>query len=247
VTGRRGIVVPAIAAALAFALLVSLGIWQLQRKTWKENLIATLTERISAPPTAVPPRAEWPSLTPVADEFRHVRLRAQFVAGSEGRVYGSAGLRDDIKGQGYFAFAPARLSDGSTVVVNRGFVDNANPDASVKPIALPEGPIEIVGALRWPEEPGWFVTPYSERQNLWFTRDHRAMAARYGWGQVSPSNVAPFYIEMESPVPPGGVPRPGTIAVKLRNEHFGYALTWFGLAAVLVGVFAFWMRSRRRA
>jgi surfeit locus 1 family protein len=241
VTGRRGIVVLALAAALAFALLVSLGVWQLQRKTWKENLIATLTERVSAPPSALPPHQRWASLTPADDEFRRVRLRAQFAHGGEGRVYGSAGLRDDIKGQGYFAFAPARLPDGSIVVVNRGFVDNPNPDVSVKPIALPDGPIDIIGVLRWPEEPGWFVSLYSQRQDLWFARNHRAMAARYGWG-----DVAPFYIEMESPAPAGGVPRPGTLSVKLRNEHFGYALTWFGLAAVLLGVFAFWLRGRRR-
>ena len=94
--------------------------------------------------------------------------------------------------------------------------------------------LDIVGALRWPEQPGWFVTPYSERQDLWFARDHRAMAARYGWGEV-----APFYIEQESPAPPGGVPRPGPLTVKLRNDHLGYALTWFGLAAVLLVSFGF--------
>jgi surfeit locus 1 family protein len=169
-------------------------------------------------------------------------LRVAFTPGREARVYGGgAGLREDVKGPGYFAFSPARLPDGSAVVVNRGYVDSPNPDASLKPIALPDAPVDIVGALRWPEQPGWFVAPYSERQDLWFARDHRAMAARYGWG-----DVAPFYIEMESPAPPGGVPRPGPLTVKLRNEHLGYALTWFGLAAVLLGVFGFWLRSRRR-
>ncbi|MPZ39868.1 MAG: SURF1 family protein [Rhizobiales bacterium] len=241
-TGRRGVLLPAIAAALAFAVLISLGVWQLQRKVWKENLIATLSERSSAPPSPVPPPEKWQSLTPAADEFRRVRLRADFEADREARVYsGGAGLRDDVKGQGYFAFAPARMPDGSTVVVNRGYVDNPNPDASLKPLALPAAAIEIVGALRWPEAPGLFVAPYSERQDLWFARDHRAMAARYGWGEV-----APFYIEMESPTPPRGVPRPGVLTIKLRNDHVGYALTWFGLAGVLVAVFAFWIRSRRR-
>jgi len=105
---------------------------------------------------------------------------------------------------------------------------------------LPDAAVAIVGALRWPEQPGWFVAPYSERQDLWFARDHRAMADRYGWG-----DVAPFYIEMESPAPPGGVPRPGSLTVKLRNEHLGYALTWFGLAAVLLVVFGFWAARRR--
>lgn len=241
-TGRRSLLLPGVVAAVAFAILIALGVWQLERKAWKENLIATLAERMSAPPSPVSPRGEWQNLASVADEFRRVRMRAQFDPKREARVYsGGAGLRDDVKMPGYFAFAPARLADGSTVVVNRGHVDNPNADASLKPIAVPESAVDVVGVLRWPEPPGWFVTLYSERQDLWFARDHRAMAARYGWGEV-----APFYIEMEGPAPTGGVPRPGKLTVKLRNEHFGYAITWFGLAAVLAFVFAFWLRSRRR-
>ena len=239
-TGRPSLLLPGIVAA-AFAALVALGVWQLERKAWKENLIATLAERMSAKPSPLLPRAEWSSLSPAVDEFRRVRVRAQFDPKHEARVYsGGAGLRDDVKSPGYFVFAPARLADGAAVVVNRGHVDNPNPDASLKPIAVPEGAVEIVGVLRWPEQPGSFVTPHSERQDLWFVRDHRAMARRYGWGEV-----APFYIEMESPAPAGGVPRPGRLTVKLRNDHLGYALTWFGLAAVLVVVFGFWAARQR--
>ena len=239
---QRSLLLPGTVAAAAFAVLIGLGVWQLERKVWKENLIATLAERVSAAPSPLPPRAEWQSLMPAADEFRPVRLRVQFDQKREARAYsGGAGLRDDVKGPGYFAFAPASVSDGSTIVVNRGHVDNHNPDASLKPIAVPDGAVDVVGVLRWPEPASTFVAPYSERQDLWFVRDHRAMAARYGWGEV-----APFYVEMESPAPPGGVPRPGKLTVKLRNDHLGYALTWFGLAAVLVGVFGFWAVRRRR-
>jgi surfeit locus 1 family protein len=242
VTDRRSLLLPGVVVVAAFAMLIALGVWQLERKVWKEDLIATLAERMSAAPSRVPPRGQWQSLTPAVDEFRRVTLRGEFAPGREARVYsGGAGLREDVKGPGYFAFAPVRLPDGSTVVVNRGHVDNPNPDASLKPIALPETPVDIVGALRWPEQPGWFVAPYSERQDLWFVRDHRAMAARYGWGEV-----APFYAEMESPAPAGGVPRPGRLTINLRNDHFGYAMTWFGLAGVLLVAFGFWIRSRRR-
>lgn len=240
-TDRRRLLLPAIVVAAAFAVLVALGLWQLERKAWKENLIATLAERMAAKPSPLPARVEWPNLTPAADEFRRVRLRAQFAAAREARVYsGGAGLRDDVKAPGYFTFAPARLGDGAIVVVNRGHVDNPNPDPSLKPIAVPETAVDIVGVLRWPERPGWFVTSYSERQDLWFARAHRAMAQRYAWGEV-----APFYVEMESPAPPGGVPRPGRLTVKLRNDHLGYALTWFGLAAALLAVFGFWAARRR--
>ena len=239
---NRATVTASIFTLVGLAVLIGLGVWQLERKSWKENLIATLAERTSASPSLMPPPGEWRSLTPGMDEFRRVRLRAQFDARREARVYsGGAGLRDDVKGPGYFAFAPARLADGSTVVVKRGHVDNPNPDASLKPVAVPAEAVDIVGVMRWPEQPGSFVSPHSDRQDLWFVRDHLAMARRDRWG-----DVAPFYIEMESPAPGGGVPRPGRVTVRLRNDHFGYALTWFGLAAVLAGAFAFWFYGRRR-
>ena len=67
------------------------------------------------------------------------------------------------------------------------------------------------------------------------------MARQRGW-----ENVAPFYIEQESPVPPGGVPHPAPLRVNLPNHHLQYALTWYGLALVLVAVFAAWLLHRRR-
>lgn len=238
----RGLLIPSLVMLAALIVLSGLGVWQLERLAWKEALIATLAERQAAPPSPIPAREQWPKLDPGTDEFRRVALRASFPISSEARVYsGGAGLRDDIKSPGYFAFAPVRLPDGATVVINRGYVDNANPDATLKPLGVAEGAVDLVGVLRWPERPGIFVAAHSERQDLWFARDHQAMAARYGWGEV-----APFYVEQESPVPPGGLPRPGPLTVKLRNDHLGYAMTWFGLAAVMLVAFGFWVRSRRR-
>jgi surfeit locus 1 family protein len=238
---RLRLLLPGMVVVAGFVVLVALGGWQLERKAWKDNLIATLAQRMAEPPSSLPLSGQWQALSP-ADEFRRFILRGAFAPGREARVFsGSAGLREDVKGPGYFVFAPLRLPDGSTMVVNRGYVDNRNPDASLAPIALPLGAIEIVAALRWPERPGLFVSAYTERQDLWFVRDHRAMAERYGWGEV-----APFYVEMESPAPTGGVPRPGALTVKLSSNHLGYALTWFGLAAVLVVMFGSWVLSRRR-
>jgi surfeit locus 1 family protein len=237
-----GVVLFGVGALVAFLTFFGLGTWQLERKAWKEALIAMLDARLSASPSVLVPRERWPGLDPEADEFRRVRLRAEFLPGREGRVYtAGSGLREDIKGPGYLAFAPARLADGSVVVVNRGYVAHARPDASLRPIALPEGAVDIVGVMRWPEAPGAFVTAHDLREDLWFARDHLAMAAFYDWEQV-----APFYIDQEAPVPAGGVPRPSPLKVNLRNEHLQYALTWYGLAAVLAIAFAVWARGRRR-
>ena len=46
--------------------------------------------------------------------------------------------------------------------------------------------------------------------------------------------------------PEGGVPKPGPLTVHLRDNHLQYALTWFGLAAVVTAAFGFWLVGARR-
>src|ERR1700681_970228 len=84
---RGGVLVPSLAAATALAILVSLGLWQLERKAWKEGLIATLEQRLSASPVALPTPAEWPRLAAGSDEFLRVALRAEFENDREALVY----------------------------------------------------------------------------------------------------------------------------------------------------------------
>ncbi len=233
---RRGLIGPAIVAAAAFAVLISLGVWQLQRKAWKEALIETMSHRSGARPIELPAPASWDALMPSADEFRRVKLRAQFIEGAKPAfVYtGGSALRDDIKSPGYFVFAPARAPGGQIVVVNRGYTTQTE----AKPVS---GALDLVGYLRFPESASAFVADHDTSGTTWFVRDQRAMAKTLGWG-----DVAPFYIDQESPVPAGGVPKPGPLKVQLRNDHLGYALTWFGLAAGLVAVFSVWAWSQIR-
>lgn len=230
------VVLASIATATGLVILISLGLWQLDRLAWKEALIATLQQRLSAPPADFPPAAEWPDLTPANAEFRRVKLRVAFSDAQRAEVYaGAPALRGDIKGPGYFVFAPARLPGGETVVVNVGWVP---PDRRYD---WNGGDREMIGYLRWPEQPSLFVSKQDRDGTTWFVRDHEAMAKERGWGEV-----APFYVDMESPAPPAGLPRPGALTVNLRNNHLGYAWTWFGLAGTLAGVFAFWLYFGRR-
>jgi surfeit locus 1 family protein len=229
----RSLLAPAL---VAFVVLVGLGTWQVERKAWKEALIASLTERLAASPVALPPAAGWPALDRRGDEYRRVKFQADFDHAKEVLVYGAASaFRPDVSGPGYWVFTPAHLADGSDVMVNRGFVPEGRRDAAMRAAGQVAGPVEIVGVLRWPDARSWFVPVDDPRRNLWFTRDPSSMAAAKGLGPV-----APFYVEQESPVPPGGLPQPGRLVVRLRNEHLQYALTWYGLALVLAGVFAAW-------
>jgi surfeit locus 1 family protein len=226
--------IPALFVLGGLAVLLSLGTWQIERKAWKEALIATLTERLNAAPVELPPPSEWSRLTPAAVEFRRVKLRADF-RGDHALLYTSgSALRDDVKSPGYFVFMAGRLPGGEHVVVNRGYVKE-------RPYSVPAGPQEIVGVLRWPEASPWFVTDYDRSSDVWYVRDPRLMAHVKDWG-----TVAPFYVEQEAPVPPGGLPHPAPLRVNLPNHHLQYALTWYGLALALVAVFAVWTVNRRR-
>ena len=152
---------------------------------------------------------------------------------------GSA-LRPDVNGAGYWVFAPAQLADGSIVVVDRGFVPFDKKEAASG--GVPQAVIDIVGVMRWPEKPGLF-TPAAEPQNdVWYARDLQAMAQSKNWG-----TVAPFYIDQESPVPAGGLPLPGKVVVSLPDNHLQYAITWFGLALGLAGVYTLWLARLIRA
>jgi surfeit locus 1 family protein len=236
---RRGIVAPTLFALTGVGILIALGVWQLERLTWKENLIATIGARTTQAPQHLPTSADWPLLTAGADEYRRVTFPAKFVAGQEAFVYsaGSA-LRPDVKGTGYWVLAPARLSGGGIVIVNRGFVPLDRKDAGR---VAPHGAIDIVGIMRWPETAGLFTPAADLKEKVWYLRDPQAVAREEKWG-----TVPPFYIDQESPVPPGGLPLPGKVVVSLPNNHLQYALTWFGLALGLAGVYAVWIAGRLR-
>src|ERR1700745_4293530 len=104
---------------MAFATLISLGLWQLDRKAWKEGLIATLEQRLSAAPVALPPAAEWQRLAAAQDEFLRVAMTAEFLNDRETLVYtGGSTLREAGGGPGYWVFTPARVGGGALVMVN---------------------------------------------------------------------------------------------------------------------------------
>ncbi len=223
---------------IVICVLIALGIWQLQRRVEKHALIAALTDRLNAAPVPLPPTDQWPSLNPAHDEFRRVTVTATFRAASEAKVYTSgSALRPDVKTLGNFVFAPASVSEGATIVVDRGFVpDGANAaDVSHEPLTL-------TGYLRFPEKPGWITPVPDVNKRVWYARDHLDMAKVLAWGPV-----APFYIDLEAPAPSFGLPKPGPLEVHLRDEHLQYAITWFGLAAAVAIAFATWLHGRTRA
>ena len=233
------------------ALFAGLGVWQLQRRVEKHALIAALTERLVAAPGSLPSPAQWSALTPATDEFRRVRFAATYQPLPDAMVYSSgSAVREDISGPGTWAFLPAALPTGETVVINAGFVQNTMQDRDQQDRAvarlITNEPGTLTGYLRFPEAAGALTPSENPAKRLWFTRDHVAMARGLGWDGDG-QKVAPFYIDLEQPVPASGIPKPGPLVVHLKDDHLQYAITWFGLAGAVVIAFGVWLFGQRQA
>lgn len=234
----RSLLAPAIATLAGVMLLVALGVWQLHRLAWKEGLLAEIAARTHGAPVALPPKADWAHLQPRAYEYRKVRLTGRFENDKETLVF-----RGTEQGSGYLVVTPLVLADGGgTVLVNRGWVPDTLKAGATRAAGEPSGEVSLVGLMRAPEPRTIFTPPDDPRTGQFFTKDPVTIAAHDGL-----ADVAPFIVDADATPNPGGWPLGGQTAIAIPNNHLSYALTWFALAATLVGVFASfaWSRLRR--
>ena len=240
--GRLGLVLAGACALAAFALLMSLGTWQMRRLAWKEDLIAKIEARVQAAPVALPDESTWAGLKADDYEYRHVSLRGTFDHAKEIFVFRASGPNEGLSQPGFVVMTPLRLDNGASVLVARGFVTEAFKDAAKRPQGQISGPVSLSGFMRAPEPRNNFTPTDSPDKGLWYTRDPAAMAAT-----LSLPRPAPFSIDADATPLPGGWPKAGVTVVSIRNDHLAYALTWYGLAATLVALvgFVLWRKRRR--
>ncbi|HEY0147043.1 MAG TPA: SURF1 family protein, partial [Methylovirgula sp.] len=225
-SARKGLVVPLLFAFAATALLVGLGVWQLHRLTWKEGLIARIAARGAAAPQKLPNPASWPRLKPEDYEYQHVALRGRFDNAKEVLVFDTSGPGD--VGPGYLVLTPLILASGDQVIVNRGFVPAALAAKSARPKTEIEGDVTVTGLMRPPQSRNFFTPADDPAKGLYFTRDPLAIAAHSGL-----AHAAPFVVDQDKTAIAGGWPAGSLNGVNIPNNHFEYALTWFGIAGGL--------------
>lgn len=239
VNRRAGLVWPAVITVALCAILVGLGVWQLQRRTTKQALIATIAARAAEAPQALPDPAEWPRLRPQDYEYRHVAFEGTFEHDKEALVFRASG-GTGAKEPGYLVLTPMRLASGATVVVNRGFVPEGRLDP-MRSLTGTTSEARITGLMRAPEPRNLFTPTDDPSQNRYYTRDPATIAAHWG---LRPA--APFSIDADASDDPGSWPRGGAAEIRITNNHLGYALTWFALAAAAAAIFGTYARSRWR-
>lgn len=219
----RRMIAPLLFGLVGVAVLLALGLWQLRRLDWKLGVLDEIAARMEAPPGPVPPRP-----TEAQDEYIRVWAEGDLLPG-ELHVYTSA----PPHGVGYRVIAPFLLGDGRRVLLDRGFVPIDAVDAP-----RPAGPAVVDGALMWPDETDRFTSPPDRDKNIWFARDVNLMAAALATEPV-------MIVASASDDPEAPMPLP--VGVNIRNEHLGYALTWFSLAAVwaVMTGYLLWRIKRR--
>ena len=226
---------PSVAALSVVGLLIGLGTWQMQRMVWKEALIAELATRDSQPPVFLPQVITDPK----ALEFTPVRLSGLFLHDRElflnARVYNGE--------VGFHIITPFVLADGRTVLVNRGWVPSTRRAPETRAAGQIAGIVTVEGRLRTGGWKGYdmFRPANSPEKNDWLWMDLPAMAARAGIDNALPS----IYIAAGVAENPGGLPIGGAARVNVRNNHFGYAMTWFALAVALLVIYVV-HQSRRQ-
>lgn len=206
---------------VVFCGFVALGVWQIERRAWKLDLIARVEARLHAEPIAAPGPAEWTAVSAERDEYVRVKLDGVFVPGEETFTQAVTEI-----GPGFWALAPFRTREGFTVLVNRGFVPrDRRADAQA-----PAGDQSIIGLVRMTEPKGGFLRENDPSAGLWRSRDVAAIAEAHGLGRI-----APYFVDADATPNPGGWPVGGLTVVSFNNNHLIYALTWFGLAIMVAG------------
>ena len=217
---RSRLVLTGAMLVLAF-VFVALGTWQVERLFWKLDLIARVEARIHAQAVAAPARPEWNAVDREKDEYRPVTATGLFQHDKTVLVQAVT-----ERGAGFWVVTPLVVADGSTVLVNRGFVpaDRRDPAARVAS-EIAAGPVTVTGLLRMSEPDGGFLRTNDPANDRWFSRDVAAIAA----SKVL-KDVAPYFIDADATPNPGGLPIGGLTVVSFRNTHLVYALTWYALA-----------------
>jgi surfeit locus 1 family protein len=225
---------PSLLTAVMVAVLVGLGTWQLQRLEWKTDLIADLQARTSAEPISL----SQALADPEEARFRPVRVTGRWLHDRTlnlvARTYrGEPGLH---------AVTPLRLSDGRTLLVDRGWVPLSEADPDRRRDGMPEGIVTLVGLARLP---GWHGSDFARPENApaaneWLWIDPEAMAAAAGIEDV----VQDLYLAARDDQHPGRYPIGGRTRVDLPNNHLQYAITWFVLAAAALVVFVLSQRRK---
>lgn len=228
------------AFVVALAILLSLGTWQLQRLYWKEQLLSDMAARRIAAPVSL---ADIEAMAARGEdiEYSPVTVSGVFANNKERHFFAT------WRGQtGYHVYTPLQLADGRFLFVNRGFTPFEAKEPEMRKQGQLTGLQSVTGLARarLAEKPSSIVPDNDLSKNIFYWKDLDAMAATTG---IPADRLVPFFVDAGDAPNPKGLPIGAVTQFDLPNNHLQYAVTWYGLAAALVGVGLFAVLRRKTA
>lgn len=227
-----------LSALVAFAILVGLGTWQVQRLYWKEALLASIDQRVASTPKSLVEIEK--QLADTGDiDYQPVTLKGTFLHSGERHFFTTWDGKT-----GFNVYTPFRLEDGRYLFVNRGFVPYELKDPSQRSQGEVQGLVDVTGLARnrLHAKPGMFLPENDPAKNIFYWKDLDAMALTADL--PAGSDILPFFVDANAAPNPGGWPLGGVTLLDMPNNHLQYAVTWYGLAAALAGVVGMWLYRR---
>jgi len=212
-------------AVPALIVLLLLGSWQVHRLGWKTGLIAEYQERALAPAVSLPDAG----ISLDAFRFQRLSLSGRFLHDKEiylnGRTYeGNAG---------FHVITPFIEEDGRIILVNRGWVSEAYRLPSSRPFSVSQSVQSIEGIIRAPQKKGYFVPENEPERGFWFTLNPAEIASY----QNLDNAINTFYVDQIRAGDVITLPIAAELKIEVSNAHLNYALTWYGIALSLIGVY----------
>ncbi len=251
---KRSAATKAILTIVGIALFfgfVTLGTWQVQRRAWKLDLMERVETRLHQAPLSI---AQLGSATPpdqIGEQYAYQPVFAQGQWLADKTIFSQA--LTEI-GSGFWVITPLQMADGSSVLVNRGFVPEGQRSAVQ---SAPQGDVRIEGLLRASETGRGFLRENDPANNKWYARDVKAISAALGLANAKPFFIdqgipANVHVNADTPLPAsatqGPWPRSGMTVVKFHNSHAVYIATWYSLALmVLIAAWLVVRHERKKA
>lgn len=227
----RKLIALGVVALVSCAILCALGVWQLERRVWKLDLIKRVDERVHASPVSAPSPSAWAHVNAADDAYRHVFVKGKFL---DSRATLVKAVTE--QGPGFWVMAPFRTNDGFSVLINRGFVPSEQDIHEA--LKARGGVTTVTGLLRISEPGGGFLRKNDPAADRWYSRDVDAIAHSRGI-----KDTAPYFIDADAGADPRALPVGGLTVISFPNNHLIYAITWFGLALMLLGWMAYAARQ----
>lgn len=222
-------------SGIVLMLLLALGTWQVQRLQWKQDLIERVQARAYG--TVVNAPDNWAQVSQDNTEYLRVFAEGTYLYSHQQFTYALTQA-----GAGYWVMTPLQTRDGKIIYINRGFIETAQRAAFAAAPAPASTPVIVTGLVRMTEPHGAIMRDNIPAEEKWYSRDVHALAAQAGL-----ENVAPYFIDAEKSADKNALPQGGMTQLVFPNSHLVYALTWYGMAALLLGLLIYVYRRDKHS